>query len=156
MKDNVPCSWKIALETISAGLAVFFISAFSFTLGWWKWGPIDQVYIPVNPEKHYAVVVGNVMMAHRQFKVTHTVDVTIHREYRKTDPTGKLNLVTLPSSQLHYNPGDYSISSLTPLPEGVKPGVYDYYTRVTWQANPFREGSAEPPVLKVEVLKETK
>ena len=143
-------SATIALLTVISAVVVS-----SATLAaWWLWGPQETLYVPIRPEQHSAVVQSDgTLLMKREFEIRRPVEISITRELVRHDGDDRaVYRVALPPSTAQYlRPGEYKLERTVPLPEGIRPGVYELHNVARWQSNPLRETVVELPVIRVVV-----
>jgi len=130
---------------------MFLVGVFCFLFTWWLFGPVEEIYEPINKIKYEARVDNDTLFAHQFFNVKRDLEVNFHSELRRKDENGNIEITALPSTKMYLREGEYDVIIPSALPKHLKPGNYTYSSRVTWEANPLKEGSAFLPALVVTI-----
>jgi hypothetical protein len=144
-------SWYVTASIALLSVFVFTSATIGGMWAWWAWGPVEQAYIPTGVERHRAEVGEEGVTLHREFRITRPVTVTITRELVGVSPVMGTFRVALPPSVTTYEPGDYTLARLVPMPTGIPAGEYEIRNTVRWRANPVRDAEVDLPPVKVRV-----
>lgn len=135
-------------------VSMFFVGALAFCFVWWAFGPLEEIYEPTNKINYEAKVQGDTLFAHQYFNAKKDTEIQLHSELRRKDESGNIEITPLPSSKMYLRAGEYDVIIPSTLPKHLKEGEYTYNARVTWEANPMREGTAFLPALVVKIPKQ--
>lgn len=144
----VKTHWQIT-ASIWLLAAIMFVCASAATMAaWWTWGPSVPPFEYRYHEQDAAEVVAGGIVLNRTLRVTRKVEISITRELVKRDGQF-ITKIALPGSRAIYEPGEYRLSRVLEIPEGVRPGVYHMVNVAHWKANPLRDVALELPPIRV-------
>jgi hypothetical protein len=147
-----PREWYITATIVLLTITSAVVVSSATIAAWWLWGPQEVLYVPIREDAHSATVQPDgTLLMRREFEIRRPVEISITRELVRHDQDGNVTRIGLPASVAQYAAGKYNLVRTVPLPEGIRPGVYELHNVARWQSNPLREQKIELPVLQVVV-----